>query len=121
MGNYRTESLGTSHSFLRSAAGTYTEFDPPNTQGPGSSATGINDAGTIVGEYADASLARHGYLRKPDGSFVTFDDPNAAAVSGQGSNPIVNLGTDPVGINDSGAVIGEFSDANGVRHGFLWQ
>ena len=74
-----------------------------------------------MGEYADASLARHGYLRKPDGSFVTFDDPNAAAVSGQGSNPIVNLGTDPVGINDSGAVIGEFSDANGVRHGFLWQ
>jgi uncharacterized membrane protein len=121
VGNYKTGSLGPSHSFLRSAAGTYSEFDPPNTQGPGSSAAGINDTGTIVGEYGDANLVRHGYLRRPNGSFVTLDDPDAAAVSGRGANPIVNLGTEPLGINDSGAVIGDYSDANGERHGFLWQ
>lgn len=107
------------HSFLRSAAGNYTVFDPPGAQN--SSATAINDSGAIVGAYAGFNSVRHGYLRQPSGAFVILDDPDAAPDPGQPTGTILSLGTEPLDINASGAIVGEYSDANGVRHGFLWQ
>jgi ribosomal protein L14 len=80
-------------------------------------AEAINDSGTVVGIYRDANLVRHGYLRQPDGTFVSFDDPNAAQLPLSATS----LGTDPRGINVNGAVAGFYTDANGVRHGFIWQ
>lgn len=109
--------LAIGHSFMRAADGTITEFDPPAAGPDGSIADGINDSGAIVGTYLDANLVRHGYLRKPDGTFVTLDDPSAAQLAAS----TTNLDTVPRRINASGAVIGLFSDPNGIRHAFIWQ
>ena len=109
--------ISTTHSLVRATDGTYTIFDPPQSGAHSSLAEAINDSGTVVGIYRDANLVRHGFLRQPDGTFVSFDDPQAAQL------PLsdTNLGTDPRDINASGAVVGFYSDVNGVRHGFIWQ
>ena len=103
---------GASHSFLRSPDGTYTIFDPPGTAAGGSSSTGVNDSGLIVGSYADANNVMHGYLRNLDGSFTSIDDPNAP----QSAN---SYGTFTTHINASGAIVGVFFDALGTKHGFV--
>ena len=103
---------GASHSFLRSPDGTYTIFDPPGAAAGGSSSTGVNDTGLIVGNYADANKVMHGYLRNLDGSFTAIDDPNAP----QSAN---SVGTATTRINASGAVVGVFFDALGAGHGFV--
>jgi probable HAF family extracellular repeat protein len=103
---------GTSHSFLRSPDGTYTIFDPPGTAAGGSSSTGVNDTGLIVGNYADANHVMHGYLRNLDSSFTSIDDPNAT----QSAN---SYGTFTTHINASGAIVGAFFDALGTQHGFV--
>jgi hypothetical protein len=109
--------VATSHSLVLATDGTYTIFDPPQSGAHTSIAESINDNGAVVGTYRDANLVRHGYLRQPDGTFVSFDDPNAAQL------PLstTDLGTNPRGINANGAVVGFYADANGVRHGFIWQ
>jgi len=109
--------VGTTHSLMRSATGTYTIFDPPAADGVSSFAEGINASGEITGTYRDATLVRHGYLEQPGGTFVSFDDPNAAQLPLSG----VNVGTTALGINASGAVVGFYSDSAGVRHGFIRQ
>jgi hypothetical protein len=109
--------VGVTHSLILSADGTFTVFDPPQSGAHSSIAKGINDSGEIVGEYRDANLVRHGYLRAPGGTFTSFDDPNAAQM------PLSDqfIGTTPRGINASGAVVGTYSDTNGVRHAFVMQ
>lgn len=109
--------VDTTHSLIRNADGSYTVFDPPQAGAHSSFAEGINDNGVVVGEYRDANLVRHGYLRQPNGTFTSFDDPDAAQLPLSNTN----LGTVPRGINAGGAVAGLYSDANGVRHAFLWQ
>jgi hypothetical protein len=109
--------VNTTHSVIRAADGTYTVFDPPQSGAHTSFAKAINDNGVVVGEYRDANLVRHGYLRQPDGTFTSFDDPDAAQLPLSNTN----LGTIPRSINANGAVAGLYSDANGVRHAFIWQ
>jgi len=109
--------VGTSHSLVLATDGTYTIFDPPQSGAHSSLAEAINDSGAVVGTYRDANLVRHGYLRQPDGTFISFDDPQAAQL------PLstTDLGTNPRDINANGAIVGFYADANGVRHGFIWQ
>jgi hypothetical protein len=109
--------VGTTHSLVLATDGTYTVFDPPRSGAHSSFAEAINDNGVVVGEYRDANLVRHGYMRQTDGTVVSFDDPDAAQLP----LSIANQGTDPRGINASGAVLGYYTDANGVRHGFILQ
>jgi uncharacterized membrane protein len=108
---------GTTHSLVLAADGTYTIFDPPQSGAHSSLAEAINDSGEVVGIYRDASLVRHGYLRQPDGTVISFDDPEAAQLPLSATNQ----GTVPRRINANGAVVGFYADANGVRHGFIWQ
>jgi hypothetical protein len=49
----------------------------------------------------------HGFLRAPDGTFTIVDPPGSA-------------GTFPGGINPAGAIAGQYGDASGVLHGFLF-
>jgi uncharacterized membrane protein len=107
--------VNTTHSVIRNADGSYTVFDPPQAGAQTSFAEGINDDGVVVGEYRDVNLVRHGYLRQLDGTFVSFDEPNAAQLPLSSTN----LGTIPRSINATGEVAGLYTDANGVRHGFI--
>jgi hypothetical protein len=122
VGSY-TDVSNARHSFLRSAGGTFTTFDPPGTDTGacpasgtgsvlcGSGALGMNDAGQIVGAYFDSDGVAHGYVRAASGSFTTFDIPSA----GSG----VDTGTAAFAINASGTVGGTYIDANSVMHGFV--
>jgi probable HAF family extracellular repeat protein len=62
----------------------------------------------------DASLVFHGFVRTPAGVYTTFEDPNAGMNHSSGYP-----GTVAYGINDAGAVVGMYTDANGVSHGFV--
>jgi len=115
--NGSADGLGIIHSFMRAADGTYTVFDPPQAGPNGSLADGVNDSGAIVGIYTDVNLVRHGYLRQPDGTFVSLDDPDAAQLP----TTSVSLGTAPRRINNSGTIVGLFTDPGGVRDSFVWQ
>src|SRR5262249_11541444 len=86
------------HGFLLSR-GTFTTIDVPfATQG--TEAFGINNAGQIVGFYADAS-GTHGFLLS-GGAYFTLDDPLGA-------------NTQAFGINDAGQIVGRYRDASGFR------
>jgi hypothetical protein len=98
-----------------------TTFDEPNAAiAPqvGTEAQGINDWGTIVGDYADSSGGVHGYARTADGKYVSFDAPGADPAPGYNCLFFAG-GTCPQAINDLEAIAGFDGDANGVFHGFL--
>ena len=96
------------------AGGTFTAIDDPN--GPTSTyGHGINDTGTVVGTYIDAT-GEHGFT-KTDGTYTTLNDPNAATGTG-GLGINVTVGTNAVGINDAGTVVGDYINSNNMTHGF---
>jgi len=106
------------HGFLRSPGGKLITFNAPGADtasgsGGGTFPESINDAGAIVGHYADKSGVNHGFLRSPTGEFITFAAPAAGTAPGSGG------GTFPRGLNAGGAIIGTYADANNVNHGFL--
>ena len=102
----------TSHGFVYSG-GSYTTLDDPaagtGTFAQGTLAQGINNAGTVVGNYFDAAGVSHGFLYS-GGSYTTLHDDPAAA----GNVTFVQ------GINASGTVVGYYTDAGGTEHGFLY-
>ena len=108
--------VDTTHSLLRSASGSYSIFDPPEAEGVSSYAEGINASGTITGTFRASSLVRHGFVETSGGTFTVFDAPGAAQL------PLsdTNVGTTALRINANGVVVGYFSDASGVRHGFTY-
>ena len=62
--------------------------------GAGDQVFEINDHGIGTGSWLDVSGVEHGYFGDPDGAgYTTFDDPTEP-------------GTEPRGINDSGAILG---------------
>jgi uncharacterized membrane protein len=63
-----------------------------------------------VGLYADAGGVFHGFLLS-HGQYTTLDDPNAGTTA--------NQGTEALGLNDRGQIVGQYIDAAGVGHGFL--
>lgn len=97
--------------------GRFATFDVPAAC-MGTSASGINDKGHIVGKYNDgttpggAGAREHGFLRTDDGRFTTFDLPGVRSTS-------------PLGINDRGHIVGVYSHTSGRvgddpnRRGFL--
>jgi probable HAF family extracellular repeat protein len=80
----------------------------------GTSADGLNDQDQVVGGYIDASNLDHGFLFS-QGQFTTMDEPNAVPAP----PGAVISGTEQTGINSLGQIVGGFSDASGVTHGFL--
>ncbi len=66
---------------------------------------GINNAGDIVGSYADANAVRKGFWLR-NGVFETIAPEGATD-------------TRAFGINTSGQITGRYKDAAGVQHGFL--
>lgn len=103
-------------STARAAPFTFTQIDVPGALG--TAAYGMNDAGQIVGTYADADspecvttfVGCRGFLLD-SGAFTSIDVPGAATTFGQG-------------VNDDGKIVGFFGRdageiAGGMNHGFL--
>jgi len=104
------------HGFIRTAAGTITEFDAPHAGAglnQGTFPAGINANGEIAGMYFDSNNVYHGFLRSASGAIIEFDVPGAPTNVG-------HRGTLPVSINAGGDIAGIWIDAtNDVRHGFV--
>jgi probable HAF family extracellular repeat protein len=108
-GNTKT---ATPHAFFYNN-GNFLTLDPFNVRSQGGS---INAQGQVVGTYRDVNQKRHGFIWR-NGAFTTFNVPNDDSV----------LGTVAFGINDTGAVVGDYvvngdvdTDGNANhRHGFL--
>jgi probable HAF family extracellular repeat protein len=75
-------------------------------------ATGINNAGDIVGYFVDGQGNIHGFLYV-NGTYTTIDDPNAIGI------PFAPAVTQVYGINDSGDLVGNYVDVSGVFRGFV--
>jgi probable HAF family extracellular repeat protein len=56
-------------------------------------------------------MVYHGFLRAASGNVTTFDAPGAGTGAYQG--------TQSFGINQTGDVVGYYTDANKVYHGFV--
>ena len=80
-------------------------FLPVGTQN--NQAVGINNAGLVVGFYADSTGVLHGYL---------FNGSSAMTLDFLGGH-----GTQAFGINNKGEIVGDYTDSMGVMHGFTYQ
>lgn len=114
------------HAFVRAPRGELLTFDAP---GAGTSVgfrfgtfpnvfsipngIGINNRGTVTGNYIDASHVSHGFLRTGGGEFTTFDPPGASSSSDSYD------GTFPTSINNGGTVTGSYIDSRELIHGFV--
>jgi hypothetical protein len=104
---------GVTHGFLRTPDGTITPFDVP-----GSTFTqpvSINDAGVIAGTYevsgGSGSLAQQGFVRNANGTFTLFGNTSSGDSSFQ---------PQPVKINASGEVIGNYPDLTTAPNAFIF-
>ncbi|HKD84709.1 MAG TPA: hypothetical protein VKB58_08175 [Terriglobales bacterium] len=140
-------SASTNHSFIVSAGGTITTFDPPGAVS--SQASTINPSGTIVGAYVDGGGTSHGY-QLYQGKFTTQDFPGSIFTFNGGNNSLGQIAgvyrdsagvfhsfllsqgvytsfdppgaagfSDAAGINPDGVIVGLYADASGVFHGFV--
>jgi hypothetical protein len=92
--------------FVRDSKGTITAFHA--RQSKETTPLAINASGVIAGYYWTADhMVQHGFLRNANGSLENIDDPDAVR------------GTFPVGIDSAGTIIGNFTDADGLTHGFI--
>jgi probable HAF family extracellular repeat protein len=121
-GNYG-DAADLTHGFVL-ARGHFTTFDDPNAgtvadpaEGvfPGTDATQINNRGQVVGFYIDAGNVEHSFLLS-GGQFTTIDPPGAA--NQPGPSFTTNL-DQAAAINTSGQIVGGYTDAGGVTHGYL--
>ena len=71
-----------------------------------SQATGVNDAGTVVGFYDYDGL----------GDFSSFEDMAGMVTSFQ---PFGSLSSQALGVNNLGDIVGDYIDGGGVMHGYL--
>ena len=74
IGNYSATG-GIYHGFLRNPDGTFVILDVPGSTG--TAPDGINDSGTIAGQYFDGIFV-HGFVWTALQSFTTFDVPGAS-------------------------------------------
>jgi len=105
-----------SHSFLYSG-GKYTTLDDPLATPGSTNANGINDKGQIVGGYGD-SYGEHGFFYSggkytPLNDPLSIFDPNCGGINCPGF-------TFAYDINDKGQIVGQYTDSNRLRHGFLY-
>jgi hypothetical protein len=99
--------------FLRAANGTFSSFDTPQLGNSGGAAS-INSSGAVAGNVQDfvcttssCTSTLISFLRSTSGTVNSVNDPQAVQ------------GTQVIGINPAGEIIGGYSDANNVQHGFV--
>ncbi|HEV2402519.1 MAG TPA: chitobiase/beta-hexosaminidase C-terminal domain-containing protein [Candidatus Sulfotelmatobacter sp.] len=113
-----SDTNGIYHGYVRSASGTFTEFDVTGagTAGtfPGTLPLSINSTGDVAGFYSDVSGVNHGFWRAAATGTITapIDAPNAV------TSGMFN-GTVPFSINGSDNLAGTYPDVSGVLHAFV--
>lgn len=107
VGSFDDADTGVVHSFVREKDGLITALPDALAGAFLSEATGINNAGVIVGFVVDADRQYHGFELR-DGKYTFYEYPGA----------VRTLFTR---INDRGQIVGIWADADGRRHGFLLQ
>jgi probable HAF family extracellular repeat protein len=113
VGDYQ-DTAGNFHGFFWDAGLFLTiAFPDATTTGP----TAINNVGQIVGYYFDSDVSEtfpnghtHGFIYR-NGRFSVFDF----------SNGLATFPTFPADINDSGHIVGIYSDADFISHSFLFR
>jgi hypothetical protein len=100
------DSLGVSRGFVRFSNGSFSApiVDPNDTVGF-TQGRGINDSGTVCGDYATSDGNDHGFFLS-GGTFTEYDVPGA-------------LSTDVFGINDAGDFTGDFSDDDVIGQAYV--
>jgi hypothetical protein len=95
-----------SRGFVRFSDGSFSApiVEPNDTVGF-TEGRGINNSGTVCGNYLTSDGNVHGFFLS-GGTFTEYDVPGA---------PSTNL----LGINDAGDFTGDFSDSNGIFHAFI--
>jgi hypothetical protein len=98
--------LTVSRGFVRFSDGSFSApiVEPNDTVGF-TEGRGINNSGTVCGDYFGSDGNLHGFFLS-GGTFTEYDVPGA---------PSTNL----LGINDAGGFTGDFSDSNGIFHAFI--
>jgi hypothetical protein len=95
-----------------------TTFDAPGAgtgAGQGTFPTGgISQLGVIAGYYIDANNVSHSFLRDRKGEITTIDPPGTSEIPFPAFN-----GSQAVGLNVEGAVVGVFVDANLAVHAYI--
>lgn len=105
---------GALRAFLRASNGTFTIFDTPQAGGFAGGAS-INPSGAVAGNLGEIVCNSENlcigtpvsFLRAANGTVSASSDPEAVQ------------GTQAIGINPAGTIIGLHNDANGVAHGFV--
>lgn len=90
--------------YSRTSTGTYTDINGLLPVNQNSQATGINNAGKVVGFYMPTSATSTGFL-DVGGTITTID-------------PFLSSFTQALGINNKDEIVGFYVDASGVQHGF---
>jgi hypothetical protein len=100
------DSTGVQRGFVRFSNGTFSApiVDPNDTVGF-TQGRGINDSGTVCGDYATSDGNDHGFFLS-GGTFTEYDVPGA-------------LSTDVFGINDAGDFAGDFSDDDVIGQAYV--
>ena len=103
------DTKGNSYGFVRYANGSIATFNPGGNNPGATEMAGINEKGTVVGDYEriNTVVPQHGFIRTVDGVITTFDVPGSDR-------------TEPVGINAAGQVAGIYwSHGNDFPGGFV--
>src|SRR6266446_1539917 len=100
------DSSGVVRGFVRFSDGSFSApiVDPNDTVGF-TEGRGINNLGTVVGDYASPDGNNHGFFLS-GGTFTEYDVPGAVS-------------TVVLGINDAASFTGGFDDGSGIFQGFV--
>jgi len=100
------DSLGVTRGFVRFSNGHFSApiVDPNDTVGV-TRGRGINNSGTVCGEYIGSDGNDHSYFLS-GGTFTEYDVPGA-------------IGTDVLGINDAGDFTGGFDPGSGILQAYV--
>lgn len=110
VGEYATAD-GVGHGWLKIGEHFVTVDHPNAAQFPGGGTTvfGVNNLLQVAGQYRTGSVPISRGFVWTFGRFTPVDHPNAGG----------QFGTQANGINDRGEVVGVYSDANTILHGFV--
>jgi probable HAF family extracellular repeat protein len=103
---YYQDAAGLQHGYVHEKDGSFLVLNIPM---PSDQATSINDHGDVVGfmQSSPAATTSDGWLLH-DGELKKIDFPRSTF-------------TQALGINNSGDIVGDYNDANGVMHGFEYR